>query len=602
MTWLIASVHATSTFVVDGTEHTLASAYNAASNGDFLYISPSYDASTEPAMAIEKDLYIHSYAADTTAKVPPLAIVGCTVSLDDLEFVGTVSGDIYDSSGASYSCTDCSVILQGSTVVASDIVLNASGFSLTNSDLGLERLEAANLSGNLIEAEAAGATPRVLTINEATVGNSGPVVARGSGNIELTVTNSSFSDGNSTEYAGDIDVDDITQLTVKSSSFSRGQSGEAAGSIKAVSTPTTIDGSNFSNSQGYDGGAILLSQPEAVTLNIEITDVDITGSRSTNNGGAIYTEGNLQVALSQAHIMRTEANDGGTLVADGTYFVVNEVGIFGPSATEGAALLAQNGGGFIVTRGWFCHGDGSLVMLRGGGLSTFTNVVFQGERTVEVADTHWVTFMNTTLVGWTNAGLGGEAGTASVYNSILTGFEVGASLFTSDSAQSDAQYNLWWDNRDGDTVGSTLPTTSDDVFEDPSFTSAFELSSCTYPPRLSSDSPAVNAGDPSTVWNDADGSRNDIGAWGGPTGYDGLPWSRGADITVDLDDDTGVEPSDSGDETGAPDSSPDSDTGEDSRTDTDMPERPSRVTWVAGGCGASGAMVLLLGLALVRRR
>ena len=36
---------------------------------------------------------------------------------------------------------------------------------------------------------------------------------------------------------------------------------------------------------------------------------------------------------------------------------------------------------------------------------------------------------------------------------------------------------------------------------------------------LSSSSPAINAGNPDAAFNDADASRNDIGATGGPTPF-----------------------------------------------------------------------------------
>ena len=35
---------------------------------------------------------------------------------------------------------------------------------------------------------------------------------------------------------------------------------------------------------------------------------------------------------------------------------------------------------------------------------------------------------------------------------------------------------------------------------------------------LGAGSPGVDAGDPATAWNDGDGSRNDLGAFGGPQG------------------------------------------------------------------------------------
>jgi hypothetical protein len=36
-------------------------------------------------------------------------------------------------------------------------------------------------------------------------------------------------------------------------------------------------------------------------------------------------------------------------------------------------------------------------------------------------------------------------------------------------------------------------------------------------------SPCINAGDPSPLYNDPDGSRNDLGAYGGPYALDAAP-------------------------------------------------------------------------------
>ncbi|MBS3740809.1 MAG: T9SS type A sorting domain-containing protein [Candidatus Cloacimonetes bacterium] len=62
-------------------------------------------------------------------------------------------------------------------------------------------------------------------------------------------------------------------------------------------------------------------------------------------------------------------------------------------------------------------------------------------------------------------------------------------------------------------------------FVDPSAGNGSDFNGLTADWSLASGSPAINAGDPDSIYNDTDGSRNDMGAYGGPEPYEGLQLS-----------------------------------------------------------------------------
>lgn len=74
-----------------------------------------------------------------------------------------------------------------------------------------------------------------------------------------------------------------------------------------------------------------------------------------------------------------------------------------------------------------------------------------------------------------------------------------------------SQYSAFW----GNTEDGCGVTASPEVREDPRFVSFPEDL------RLEEDSPLIDAGDPDGAFDDVDGSRNDIGMWGGPYGEEG---------------------------------------------------------------------------------
>ena len=78
-------------------------------------------------------------------------------------------------------------------------------------------------------------------------------------------------------------------------------------------------------------------------------------------------------------------------------------------------------------------------------------------------------------------------------------------------------YNCYYNNG---TNGNNGTLGAHDFVADPMFVSSSDL-------HLQSSSPCINAGTPSPMYNDLDGTRNDMGIYGGPSAYPG----EGAKIT-----------------------------------------------------------------------
>lgn len=174
--------------------------------------------------------------------------------------------------------------------------------------------------------------------------------------------------------------------------------------------------------------------------------------------------------------------------------------------------------GFTITGGY----DG--VMCRGSSPTIRRNVIRgnYGDGGVICLDGCRAMIENNTVLGQlgnttNNLGIGiyVENATPTLRNNIVTGNDIGYAPYLATPVES---YNLIGGNR-RDFGYSAAPGTGTLTPADPGFL-APDLDDY----RLAAGSPARDAGDPAPAYNDADGSRNDIGAFDGDGGYAvGLP-------------------------------------------------------------------------------
>ncbi len=101
-------------------------------------------------------------------------------------------------------------------------------------------------------------------------------------------------------------------------------------------------------------------------------------------------------------------------------------------------------------------------------------------------------------------GIDENSGTQEIENNVFLGNDVATNLGSSTKHE----YNLFWNNKLKFGTGQQDLTeiTADPLFVDQPHGNY----------KLSSSSPALNAGSPAPAWNDLNGTRNDIGIFGGP--------------------------------------------------------------------------------------
>ncbi|GDX79121.1 hypothetical protein LBMAG42_09320 [Deltaproteobacteria bacterium] len=254
-----------------------------------------------------------------------------------------------------------------------------------------------------------------------------------------------------------------------------------------------------SGSQGGDyayGGGVLVINPAKLSMH----DVVITGNVAINGGGIYTTSPDLQ--LEQVVIAGNDAYAGGGFLQEG-------------GAVRGSQVrLLDNTGGYGVAG------------YSAGGTLELTNVIAGANRGTEGIDGFYLVssstqFVNVTIVDHDYA-LAVESsaeapGSLTLVNSILGGGEFGLVLYGEPLAEVRYSWFFGHSGRDWYPDESNIIGTAGNVSQDPVF-AAFTANGAAGDDdlHLAVGSPALDAGDPAVL--DADGSRSDVGAYGGPAG------------------------------------------------------------------------------------
>ena len=203
------------------------------------------------------------------------------------------------------------------------------------------------------------------------------------------------------------------------------------------------------------------------------------------------------------------------------------------SSGGGAAVLLAQG---CVIRGFMVEAAGGVALrVSAGAQAEATNLVLLNSDVGLAAETgSSVVFVNNTIYG--NATYGVRAESDAQFEVLKNNLFVqnGTAVIGGAAAIVHGGYNEFFGSTSGYDFEGAVPAVSDFV-ADPLFVQAEFMNF-----RLQSSSPARNAGDPDSAFNDRNGSRNDIGSSGGPYGVDGEEGS--AFVWGDLATGDGVEP------------------------------------------------------------
>ncbi len=221
----------------------------------------------------------------------------------------------------------------------------------------------------------------------------------------------------------------------------------------------------------------------AVDSYLSMDSVTMLGNFA-DQGGGLYVSGSGAPAMTHCILSDNSATDGGAiLLDDSSMSLSNTIFSCNTASTDAGAIFL---------------GSGSSV-------AQVQNSSFYGDQS-DLGEAHGAAIY------------GAEGSTISITSSIIytdiaamAGYGVGSGTFDYDDIFNVAESSY--------TLGGTFSAGTGVLTSDPLFLAA----SCDGDPdnddfHLAEGSPAIDAGDPDSAYNDADGSRNDMGAYGGPDG------------------------------------------------------------------------------------
>ena len=302
-----------------------------------------------------------------------------------------------------------------------------------------------------------------------------------------------------------------------------GGGGDGAGISVRYAAPTIegniITGNNAAVAN-YLGGGIRVYEGDPVIVDNEISgnDAGFGGPENGSDGGGINIRGGSAYVAGNWIVDNTAGDGGGIWIAYSDAIIANNR-ISGNEARDDDATAGGQGGGINVQisgpSGPYIVSNvisDNVASMFGGGIVTYeANDLYPSAQITnntiafnEVQDTD----NGAGVCQWRRT-------TPTVTNNIIA-FNNGVGVFSEDDMDETFTYNLVFGN--GTNYSGMSGSGAGNVASDPLFVNATNDGDWTNDDfTLRTASPAVNAGDPGTT--DADGSRADIGAYGG--GYSG---------------------------------------------------------------------------------
>lgn len=303
----------------------------------------------------------------------------------------------------------------------------------------------------------------------------------------LTLERSSLRRGSSAGDGGSLLADGRGSVTVRDCAF-EGASAQRGGHIAVRDDVVlTIERSTFSSGQAtQEGGAISVDSSGAFTI------VGATFEQNASDRGGAINARSTDATIQQSLFCANRGEHGGGLYVEDSTVAVSGTAFVGNSADFGGGLFVEGGSASLSQ----------------------TNVHYVGNSTtggegMAVFDDRSSTHTNVLLVDH-------------------HGYSIHALWDGMFSA--DIRYPLFWDNSPWGTNSST----TEPVFADP-LLNGWPSTRCDPEDlRLLPGSPAIDAGSPAIT--DPDGTRSDIGAFGGPTPLAHDADADGTSVQLDCDD------------------------------------------------------------------
>lgn len=343
-----------------------------------------------------------------------------------------------------------------------------------------------------------------------------------SGGVKLSHAQNRFFDnlvrGNRADTAGGLELDNDSSL-VRSCTFMDNQARlGAAIHSKTAERPITIQDTVFENNvaEAYGGALHFENDAHQVLLSgitasgnqaqwggaiatnnsrLELTDSVLSDNRAAEGGGALFLSGYEEALAGELSTIPVEVTSN---QEEPKLIMLRRVEMIDNSAGSGGALQA-------VQDTWLDLANlvvaGNRAEQSGGGLQlvavngVLANLVVAGNAAPSAAGIEL-----------------GDIADLEVYNSIVTGNGESEGVLATEEAPGYWKYNNVYDNQGGDYAGMASPIGAEgNISRPPGF-----LDAAGFDFHLEPDSECVDAGDPEL--DDADGTRSDMGAYGGPGG------------------------------------------------------------------------------------
>lgn len=307
--------------------------------------------------------------------------------------------------------------------------------------------------------------------------------------------------------------------------ITNGGGGEGAG-LRIRESDPTIEGNiitgNVTNADTWLGGGIRIynGSPTIIDNEISENDAGFGGVEDGCDGGGIDVRGGEPVIAGNLIVDNTAGDGGGIWLAYSDAVIVNNI-ISGNAASDSDPEKGGQGGGINVQIGglagtWVTANliTDNTAQMFGGGIVTYETNEAYGDAIItnntiafnEVTDTDY----GGGLCEWGRT-------SPTVRNNILYG-NIGPGAYAADDRDSLFTYNLVYGNTT-EYAGLYTGAGAGNLSADPTFTDATANDDWTDDDfTVRSGSPAIDAGDPDAAYDDGDGSRSDVGAYGGPEG------------------------------------------------------------------------------------
>ena len=579
------------------------------------------DPSRSPATVQEA---VEIAASGDTIRIPAGTFVGCVdLGSKDLSLIGAGADQTALDGGG---CPELIRARNSEHLVIESLGLTnaggrcvaALGGTLEIVDSRIEGCGAEDISGSGVWARQADTTLDGVTV-AANIGHEGAGVLSRNGGT-LVIRHSILEDNVAAEQGaavygnGDIDglVEDTTFRGNRTPERVAGAMAWHLGTL-AIARTSFVD-----NAAAQFGGALY---PHHVSEGVTLDQVIFENNTSTSgDGGAIAASMGTVLTVRDSRFTDNAARDGGAIwLSEGALTVEGSMFQDNIATADGGALAVTGSSPLVTTGSAFCGNsarDGGGIHLDGGRhriANTWfgRNAASDTGGVIRAVDAEW-TLGWASIVGTTasaGAAIDIQGGSLDLHSSLLAHTVSGGGIQAVDATVTGG-WNAWWDNAAGDTLADAPDTGDEDVLAPPAMLRWSDSLPCDrLDLRLQRESPLFDAGHPDE--SDPDGSRADIGAWGGPLAVWEDVDGDGDAYPVDCDDtdpvigpdctERGGSDPDSGiADTGVKDTGPD---GIDSGG-TGAAPRPDRSAATCGcrtGVGAA-ALPLLLVLGLGRRR